>query len=96
MVYAMYHPAAALRATEVERTSYEDAAGIPAALLEARRRRAGAQPPATAEPAAAGQPPAATPAGEPAAAGQPPAPTTSLPPPDPVTADPALDAPTFF
>ena len=37
VVYAMYHPAAALRATEVERISYEDAAGIPAALLEARR-----------------------------------------------------------
>jgi len=40
MVYAMYHPAAALRAPEVERQSYDDAAGIPAALLEARRRRA--------------------------------------------------------
>lgn len=48
MVYAMYHPAAALRATEVERQSYEDAAGIPAALLEARRRRAAAQPAAAA------------------------------------------------
>ncbi len=40
MVYAMYHPAAALRSPEVERQSYDDAAGIPAALLEARRRRA--------------------------------------------------------
>ena len=40
MVYAMYHPAAALRSSDVERQSYEDAAGIPAALLEARRRRA--------------------------------------------------------
>jgi len=39
MVYAMYHPAAALRAPDVERQSYDDAAGIPAALLEARRRR---------------------------------------------------------
>jgi hypothetical protein len=39
MVYAMYHPAAALRSTDVERQSYDDAAGIPAALLEARRRR---------------------------------------------------------
>ena len=38
-VYAMYHPAAALRSTDVERQSYDDAAGIPAALLEARRRR---------------------------------------------------------
>lgn len=42
MVYAMYHPAAALRSSDVERLSYEDAAGIPAALLEARRRRPGA------------------------------------------------------
>jgi DNA polymerase len=40
LVYAMYHPAAALRSTDVERQSYDDAAGIPAALLEARRRRA--------------------------------------------------------
>ena len=39
MVYAMYHPAAALRSSDVERQSYDDAAGIPAALLEARRRR---------------------------------------------------------
>lgn len=39
LVYAMYHPAAALRAPDVERQSYDDAAGIPAALLEARRRR---------------------------------------------------------
>jgi DNA polymerase len=40
MVYALYHPAAALRSTEVERQSFDDVAGIPAALLEARRRRA--------------------------------------------------------
>ncbi|HEX5589209.1 MAG TPA: uracil-DNA glycosylase [Candidatus Limnocylindrales bacterium] len=39
MVYALYHPAAALRAPDVERQSYDDVAGIPAALLEARRRR---------------------------------------------------------
>jgi DNA polymerase len=39
MVYAMYHPAAALRSSDVERQSYDDAAGIPNALLEARRRR---------------------------------------------------------
>ena len=39
-VYALYHPAAALRSNEVERVSYEDVAGIPAALLDARRRRA--------------------------------------------------------
>jgi uracil-DNA glycosylase len=39
LTYALYHPAAALRSTEVERQSYLDAAGIPAALIEARRRR---------------------------------------------------------
>lgn len=39
MVYALYHPAAALRSSEVERQSFADVAGIPAALLEARRRR---------------------------------------------------------
>ncbi|MES2208843.1 MAG: uracil-DNA glycosylase [Chloroflexota bacterium] len=43
MVYAMYHPAAALRSADVERQSYDDAAGIPAALLEARRRREAAR-----------------------------------------------------
>jgi DNA polymerase len=39
-VYALYHPAAALRSSEVERQSYADVARIPAALLEARRTRA--------------------------------------------------------
>lgn len=69
MVYAMYHPAAALRAPDVERQTYEDAAGIPAALLEARRRRAAVMPPAVpgdAEraipPGAVGTPPDASPA----------------------------------
>ena len=44
-VFAMYHPAAALRSSAVEATSFEDIARIPAALLEARQlreRRAGA------------------------------------------------------
>ena len=40
LVYALYHPAAALRSPDVERQSYADVAGIPAALTEARRRRA--------------------------------------------------------
>lgn len=39
LVYAMYHPAAALRSTEVERQSVEDIGGVPLALLESRRRR---------------------------------------------------------
>lgn len=44
IVYALYHPAAALRSTDVERQSYADVAGIPAALTEARRRRSTARP----------------------------------------------------
>jgi len=40
LVFAMYHPAAALRTPEIERTSYDDVASIPAALLESRARRA--------------------------------------------------------
>ncbi len=57
LVYALYHPAAALRSAEVERQSFADVAGIPAALTEARRRRAatmptgGAAPPPTPSPA---------------------------------------------
>ena len=39
LVFAMYHPAAALRTPSIERESYSDVAGVPAALIEARRRR---------------------------------------------------------
>lgn len=39
MVFAMYHPAAALRTAAIERESYADIAMVPAALIEARRRR---------------------------------------------------------
>jgi uracil-DNA glycosylase family 4 len=49
LVYALYHPAAALRSTEVERQSYDDVAGIPQALLEARRRRAATRAAVTVE-----------------------------------------------
>jgi DNA polymerase len=38
-VFAMYHPAAALRTPAVERESYEDVARIPAVLTESRDRR---------------------------------------------------------
>ncbi len=38
-VFAMYHPAAALRTPSIERESYEDVARIPAVLIEARERR---------------------------------------------------------
>ncbi len=57
-VYALYHPAAALRSSEVERQSYADVAGIPAALVEARRMR-GEGHPAIAEPAPEAAPMAA-------------------------------------
>ena len=46
MAFALYHPAAALRSTEVERQSYADVARIPAALVDARARRGEGQPPA--------------------------------------------------
>ena len=39
LVYALYHPAAALRSSEVERQSYDDIAGLPRVLLDARARR---------------------------------------------------------
>ncbi len=39
LVFAMYHPAAALRTPSIERESYTDMAGVPTALIDARRRR---------------------------------------------------------
>jgi uracil-DNA glycosylase len=56
-VFAMYHPAAALRGAEVERQSYEDIGHVPQVLLDSRARRAStgqspdAGPAETAEPA---------------------------------------------
>jgi DNA polymerase len=41
LVFAMYHPAAALRTQAIERESFEDVARVPAVLLRARERRAG-------------------------------------------------------
>ncbi len=40
LAYALFHPAAALRSTEVERQSYADVAGLPKVLTVARERRA--------------------------------------------------------
>jgi DNA polymerase len=40
MAYAMYHPAAALRANSLKETMLADMAGVPDALIEARQRRA--------------------------------------------------------
>jgi DNA polymerase len=39
LVFAMYHPAAALRTPAIERESYADIANVPATLIESRRRR---------------------------------------------------------
>jgi DNA polymerase len=52
LAYALYHPAAALRSTEVERQSYDDIAGLPRILRDARARRAPA-PTVAPEPVAA-------------------------------------------
>lgn len=41
LAYALYHPAAALRSSEVERQSYDDIAGLPRVLSDARARRGG-------------------------------------------------------
>jgi DNA polymerase len=53
LAFAMYHPAAALRTNEIERTSYADMASVPATLLASRARReqheAESAVPATAE-----------------------------------------------
>jgi len=39
LAYALFHPAAALRSTDVERQSYDDIARLPRVLAEARSRR---------------------------------------------------------
>jgi uracil-DNA glycosylase len=62
LVFPMFHPAAALRAADVERMSYEDVARIPDTLLRARALRDGSPQP---EPE-----PLATPAPSVAAPGQ--------------------------
>jgi DNA polymerase len=40
LVFAMYHPAAALRTPAIERDSYDDIAQVPTALIASRERRA--------------------------------------------------------
>ena len=60
VVFAMYHPAAALRTPSIERDSYADIAAVPTTLLASRRRReAAAAGPAT-ETTDAGRPATAT------------------------------------
>ena len=88
LVFAMYHPAAALRSPAIERESFEDMASVPSVLLRARERRVSA-------PAMA---PVPTPVAAAPAAGPPPPPTTPPPAapaePDaspPMAADPTAD-----
>jgi hypothetical protein len=57
LVFAMYHPAAALRTPDIERTSYDDVASIPAALLESRARRVATAADASSTAAATAPPP---------------------------------------
>ena len=42
--YAMYHPAAALRASNLKQTMLEDMSGLPQVLIDARIKRAGMTP----------------------------------------------------
>ena len=91
LVFAMYHPAAALRTAAIERESFEDVARVPAVLLRARDRRAG-QPEPASQPASQPAPQAIpdsvvpSPAPQPAAAPAPAPAVTRTP-----TADPAAD-----
>jgi len=89
-VFAMYHPAAALRTPAIERESYEDVALIPTVLTEARARRAEHRRSATTAVAEAPTPdPAPTAAPSIPAAESPSSPT----PPD---AEPAADQLSLF
>jgi uracil-DNA glycosylase len=67
-VFAMYHPAYALRNPAVERESFEDAARIPDVLVAARERRRGPAPTVATEPDAAAPDPGAAAPPDPAAA----------------------------
>jgi DNA polymerase len=91
LVFAMYHPAAALRSPAIERESFEDMASVPSVLLRARELRASASAPTRAP-----RPePAPAPAAAVAPAATPDAPTTAAaaePEASPPTAaDPAAD-----
>jgi DNA polymerase len=84
LAYALFHPAAALRSTDVERQSYADMARLPTVLTVARAQRATLGTGAPGD--AAGSEP------DPATASGPLAPDLLVPPPS-TTGD---DAPTLF
>jgi uracil-DNA glycosylase len=91
LVFAMYHPAAALRTPAIEEASYADIGRVPAALADARALRSGASAGGltSARPAA--------PAPQPEAAQPPAAALPATPPPtDPEPAPPASDQLTLF
>jgi DNA polymerase len=71
LVFAMYHPAAALRAPAIEVESYADIAGVPLALLDARRRRDTVRPTDAATSAGSALEPTVDPAEPPAPAADP-------------------------
>jgi DNA polymerase len=88
LAFALYHPAAALRSSEVERQSFADIAGVPAALLESRSRRDAASAVAAAaepEPAPEPEPEAAVAAATP----EPATPEPAVAEPEPATSEPA-------
>jgi DNA polymerase len=68
LVFAMYHPAAALRTAAIEQESFEDVARVPGVLLRARDRRAGLPEAIGGDAAATGPATAPTPASKPAPA----------------------------
>jgi uracil-DNA glycosylase len=98
LVFAMYHPAAALRTAAIETVSYEDIARVPATLLRSRDRRASGTG-VTAAPGHA----IIEPAGAAPAAAEPERPSASTPEPAPApapeparSAEPAADQMTLF
>jgi hypothetical protein len=78
LVFAMYHPAAALRTPAIERESYTDIGQVPTALIASRERRAARERTAVAVGVGAGvavassQPPEPEPSVEPQLLPQPP------------------------
>jgi uracil-DNA glycosylase family 4 len=92
VAYALFHPAAALRSAEVERQSYDDVAGLPQVLREARARRAGSAP----EAVAAQEPRGAPTATSASTTGPVPANAATMRAPGASAADPGDDAPTLF
>jgi uracil-DNA glycosylase family 4 len=92
LVFAMYHPAAALRSPAIERESFEDMASVPSVLLRARELRASASGPTRAsrpEPEPAPAPASAASAATPATPTTPAAAEPEASP--PTAADPAAD-----